>query len=147
MIRDVRGGLPSLLVILAAAGGCGSSSKTLPCSRSIEELCAASGSCVLTWDEVQSGGRVCALPSVATPLRADCGGTHAVTIAHPDANTTYYYDGTSGMLVAIILSSGTNGTTVCTAGPAGGFAIPVCTGTGSEPLAACLDAGTDAATD
>jgi hypothetical protein len=148
MIPGVCARLAVLFVMLAAWAGCGGSPKTIPCRQSIADACAASGNCVFTWAEVEADGRICALPSVTTPLGAECGAYHAVTIAHADANTTYYYDRSSEMLVAIVLSTGTNGTTTCVAGPSGpgpsgGFAPPSCTGAASEPLARCLDGGTD----
>lgn len=140
----MRGGFSGLLLTIAAAGACGSSVKTLPCEQSIAQACPLAGDCVLTWEQAQSDAAFCALAAPAKPLHADCGAYHAVTLPYVDAATTYYYDVSSGMLVAIVTANGLSDGTTCTAGPTGGFTAPICAGAGSEPLARCLaDGGTD----
>jgi hypothetical protein len=144
-VRDAAVGL--LVVTLAAAGGagCDGAPKTLRCSSTVDAYCAMSTSdCVRTWDDAQSDGSFCAEVSAGSvPRRADCGAYHVVSVGIPDATGTYYYDGTTGMLVAIVVASGFTNSTTCEAGPTGGFTLPTCTGAGSEPLSQCADGGTD----
>ena len=139
------GPLRRLLVLgLAALGlhaGC-ETSRTLACGQSIAEACAAGNACVLTWDEASVGTAICARPAYAL-LRADCGGYHVLAVHAIDATLSYYYDAASGTLQAIVFANGSTGTTTCNAGPAGGFTLPTCTGSVSEPLPQCLDGGAD----
>jgi hypothetical protein len=142
MIRSTRGALLVWLAALALHAGC-DKQRPLACGRSIADACAAQNACVLTWDEVSVGTAICARPAYAL-LRADCGGYHVLAVHAVDASLSYYYDATSGALTAIVFANGSTGTTTCTAGPAGGFTLPTCTGTVSEPLQQCLDGGADA---
>jgi len=142
-VRDAAVGL--LVVMLAAAGGagCDGSPKTLRCTSTVDAYCAMYG-CVRTWDEAQSDRSFCSEVSASSePRRADCGPYHVVSVGIPDANGTYYYDGASGMLVAIVVASGFTNSTMCDAGPTGGFTVPTCTGAASEPLPQCVDGGAD----
>ena len=121
--------------------------RTLMCAASIDEACAAPGSCVLTWEEAQGATSFCAEATRWTPLRIDCGPYHVVSVSFVDASRTYYYDAASGMLAAIVTADAARGTTTCEAGPAAGFTAPVCTGGVSLDLPQCLDGGVDAAAD
>jgi hypothetical protein len=112
------------------------------CGQSIADACAARNDCVLTWEEASVGTAICARPADAR-LRADCGGYHVLAVHTIDASLSYYYDAVSGTLEAIVYASGPTGTTTCSAGPAGGFMLPTCTGSASEPLPQCLDGGAD----
>ena len=103
-----------------------------------------SDQCVPTWEEASGRTAVCAIPAYAL-LRADCGGYHVLAVHAVDASRSYYYDAASGTLVAIVSANGSTGTTTCIAGPAGGFTLPTCTGSVSEPLPQCPDGGADAA--
>jgi hypothetical protein len=148
MMPRMRGRLMGMLVAVAVAGGCDAAPKTLSCGQSIAAACATSGDCVLSWDQAATGTAFCSALETAPPMRADCGAYHVVTtITHLDAVTSYYYDMTTGMLVAIIGAYAPSATDVCVAGPPGGFALPTCTGPVSESLPPCIDAGTDAASD
>jgi hypothetical protein len=144
MMPRMRGGSIGLLVMVAVAGGCDTPPKTLSCAQSIATACATAGGCVLSWDEAGTGDPFCSALTTAPPMRADCGAYHVVTtITHLDAVTSYYYDMATGMLVAIVGAYAPSPTVTCVAGPPGGFALPTCTGPISEPLPACLDAGSD----
>lgn len=116
------------------------------CGVSIDEACAAPGSCVLTWDEARLDSAFCADATREPPLRIECGAYHVASLPFVDHSRTYYYDAVSGMLLAIVNASAVTKTTTCEAGPATGFVPPVCTGAGSQTLA-CPVAGADAATD
>lgn len=150
--QRVRGWLAGLLVTLAASGGCDNAPKKLACGQSIAQACATAGSCALTWAEAQSDTSFCPGATETSPLRADCGDTHAVTVKVGADSHTYYYDaapdGGSGMLIAIVTAHGASATTTCDAGPTAGFTLPTCAGSGSEPLPQCFDGGVaDGATD
>jgi hypothetical protein len=58
-----------------------------------------------------------------------------------DTGSSFYYDGTSGALVAIVNVS--NAGTTCVFGPSGGFVQPACDGAAvsSPPLQCIVDAG------
>jgi hypothetical protein len=141
-MRSMRGWLLVCLAAAAPHAGC-DKSRTLACGQSIADRCALVDACVPTWAEASVGTAVCALPAYAL-LRADCGGYHVLAVHAIDASVSYYYDAASGTLVAIVNANGSTGTTTCVAGPAGGFTLPTCTGSVSEPLPQCLDGGADA---
>jgi hypothetical protein len=140
MSEHMRRGLVIGIATLCLEAGC-DKSRTLACGASIADACAIRDDCVLTWDEARVDTAICAGPTLYPPLRADCGSTHAVTVNYVDSAFTYYYDGTTGNLVAIVTVNPHDDTTACTAGPATGFTLPVCTGAASEPLPQCLDGG------
>ena len=142
MMGATRGWLSVWLAALALHAGC-DKSRTLPCGQSIAERCALVDQCVPSWEEASVRTAVCAIPAYAL-LRADCGGYHVLAVHAIDASVSYYYDAASGTLVAIVDANGSTGTTTCIAGPAGGFTLPTCTGSVSEPLPQCLDGGADA---
>lgn len=138
-----RVGVGALALTLAAAVGCGRSAKVLTCDGTVATWCSQRH-CAPTWDEAQVDAAFCVDLATSDPRRADCGEYHALTIGQPDLNTTYYYSVATGELVAVVVASGFNDVTICSAGPAGGFALPLCAGAGSEPLPACFDGGADA---
>jgi len=147
MIPAVRGGCSWMigsLMALAAAGGCEKSATVLPCSQSVTQYCATIGGCPLTWQEAQRDTAFCA---ALRPYHAECGEFHAVSVGSLDTAATYYYDVSSGALVAIVVVTPPTPHATCPAGPTGGFTLPTCTGDISEPLPQCLDAGTDATID
>ena len=140
-IGRMRGWLgAATLGVLLAQAGC-DKDRTLSCADSVEQACAASGSCVLTWAEAEGATSFCADRTHFAPLRIDCGPYHIVTVSLTDASRTYYYDATSGMLAAIVTADAQQATTTCDAGPAGGFTPPICSGIGSEDLLQCFDGG------
>jgi hypothetical protein len=57
-------------------------------------------------------------------LRNDCDGYHVLFTAGVDSGGSFYYDVTSGALVAVVYDD--NGMITCGAGPAAGFIRPVC---------------------
>jgi hypothetical protein len=132
----------SLAILGLQVVACGETRK-LTCDESIAQRCATPGSCALTWDEARDDTRFCPSGSPLPAHRADCGSYHAITVNAVDTNTTYYYDVTSGRLVAIV-QAGFGGTS-CVAGPEDGFTRPICGGALSEELPQCLDGGADAA--
>jgi hypothetical protein len=155
MIKPVRDRAVSSFAtacLLAAAAGCSSSMPTLTCADTIENACAAAGSCVPTWDDAQSDTAWCVGATELSPLRVDCGAYHVVTVKVGNDSRTFYYDATvdaasNGALVAMVTAHSASATTTCDAGPATGFTIPTCSGKGSEPLPQCFDGGTDAGGD
>ena len=132
-----------LALTFAASVGCGRSAKVLTCPQSVASRCSQSH-CAATWDEAQVDATFCADLATSAPRRADCGDYHALSIGQADLNTTYYYSVATGELVAVVVASGFDDVTMCSAGPAGGFALPVCGGAGSEPLPGCTDGGAEA---
>jgi hypothetical protein len=87
--------------------------------------CPASNTqCRPTWADVLAHP-ICPTtgPSVDTSReeRFDCDGYHVSIIGHVDTSETYYYDATSGALVAIYHSSFPK--EVCVAGPPAGIQL------------------------
>jgi hypothetical protein len=145
MIRPVRGRLLALVVGIAGLhAGCADKTRALACAGPVAAACAADAMCPATWNDALSDTAICASATATSPLRDDCGAYHVVTVGQTDTVRSYYYDGASGMLVAIVTASGGSRTTTCDAGPAGGFTLPTCAGAGSEPLPQCSDGGVDA---
>jgi hypothetical protein len=133
------------IAVAALPAGC-RESRTLACDDSIADWCASGNGCVLTWEQALVEPAFCGGRDADPPLRADCGGYHAITLTALDLSRTYFYDATTGMLAAIVSASGFYNTRSCDAGPKTGFTLPTCPGA-SEPLAHCLDGGADARTD
>jgi hypothetical protein len=138
----------ALLGAIASCGKNGSVPVVLPCNNtSVEELCgdAAPNSCDLTWSAVQTDTTLC--PAVSNGLRVyeyDCDGFHVLLEAGIDGGGFSYYDVTSGALVAVVYDD--NGMITCAAGPAAGFARPVCNNIPSAagpppPLPQCMTDG------
>jgi hypothetical protein len=144
MMALMRASLVGLLVMVA--GACESSPKKLSCNRSIAEACA-NGGCALSWDQAATTTAFCSAQDTVPAMRADCGGYHVIAVTHFDSGASFYYDGTTGMLVAIVGFSPPNPMATCTGGPAAGFELPNCQGPISETLAQCLDGGTDGPSD
>jgi hypothetical protein len=145
MIFRMRAGLGVVVVALCLQLGC-DKERRLVCGASIDQACADSGSCVLSWDEARIESTFCEEALRAPPLRIECGAYHVASLPFIDYSRTYYYDAVTGSLVAIVTANAADRTTTCEAGPAGGFVPPVCTGAGSETLV-CFDGGADAGTD
>ena len=136
------GWLVAGLAALALPAGC-DRSRSLACGQSIADACAAQRRLRAHVGRSQRRHRDLR-PAAYALLRADCGGYHVLAVHAIDASRTYYYDAAGGTLIAIVDASGFTGTTTCNAGPAGGFTLPTCTGSISEPLPQCLDGGVDA---
>lgn len=131
-----------VLAIAVGVGAC-KGATVVECKMSVADYCAKYSGCVLTWDEAQKDTSFCdeVLP-MRTPDREDCGDYHVVAVGVYDLSGTYYYDRSSGKLVAMVEASGFSDSITCAAGPPT-FVLPVCSGAGSEPLAQCLDGGAD----
>ena len=129
-----------LLVLFQAQAGC-DQNRTLMCGASVDDFCAAAGDCVLTWDEAVVATSFCSEATRWPPQRAACGRYHVVAISLVDASRSYYYDGASGLLTAIVTADAVRSMTACNAGPADGFSPPVCSGVLSEELLQCRDGG------
>jgi len=147
MIGRVRG----VLLVFAAGmaglhlhSGCADKTRALACAGPAAPACAADPMCPATWNDAQADTAICASATATSPLRDECGAYHVVTVTLTGTARSYYYDGASGMLVAIVTANGATRTTSCDAGPAAGFTLPTCTGAGSEPLPQCSDGGVDA---
>jgi hypothetical protein len=150
-----RFGRALAVFFLMAGAGCGSGSNSdsksshLACTRSVAEFCSYlhGAGCPLTWDDVQNGQAGCFAPSAYlepdSRVVADCGGYRKLISVATDVSMTFYYDATSGQLVAIV------GTTAvgsiqreCSGGPAEGFTLPTCPPLDGGPVK--LDCGPDA---
>jgi hypothetical protein len=135
------GGLAVLFLIAGPGCGSGGDSSHLGCSRSVAAYCASFRQCPLTWDEVQSGPPLC-LPDETYQV-ADCGGYRKLTYVGTDTGASFYYDPTSGQLVAIVNTSAVGSIQqMCLGGPAEGFTVPSCPRPG--PDGGWLDCGPDA---
>jgi hypothetical protein len=99
----------------------------LSCAMTIAQACArdaGGGGCDLTWSAVLEDSSLCA-SSATLPHYAvwTCGGYDVLSIRYIDGGSDFYYDGTTGALVAI-LGVGINGGNPCAGGPAVGFTPP-----------------------
>lgn len=106
------------------------------CQETLAAWCAAQTPgqldfCGSTWGAASTNTKYCALLQTV----ADCGQYQALALIYFDSLYTYYYDKTSGALVAFVSSSG--GSSDCIGGPAD-FVEPAC---GSFELGVCEDAG------
>jgi hypothetical protein len=131
-----------LATVCLLGAGCDKSRTPLACAETIDTACAdPANGCVLTWTAAQTATSFCANTAPPSPLFVDCGAYHAVTVTSVDTSRTYYYDLTSGALVAIIVASAPQSSVTCLGGPAAGFTPPTCSGSGSQTLPQCLDGG------
>lgn len=140
-----------LAIPLALALGACSGSKTSnsgtgsACPESLAKACAKQVqpgqlgvSCIDTWDHVLTDQRYC---GGLAEYQADCSAYRSLAVVNVDSSYTYYYDKTTGALVAIYTNGPGGNGPQCLAGPAG-FKLPKCGA--SQPLAPCPeDAGTD----
>jgi hypothetical protein len=98
----------------------------LLCQQSVAAYCGATDSgsspeCYLDWTQGVPG--YCG-QHIGPVLVDSCGQYDAIVRVGVDTNFQYYYDHTSGNLVAILYAS--NQGTVCLAGPPSGFIEPAC---------------------
>jgi hypothetical protein len=125
--------------------GC-SKNPPLICAHRVAAPCAG---CALTWSDADIKAAFCQAPPTGAPTLLDCGGYHVVSVITAtgvEVARSYYYDMSSGNLVAIIVENAPNRvspmpTLSCEAGPADGFMLPSCPGAGSETLPQCTDGG------
>ena len=147
MISGMRVGLAISIAIASLSAACDKSRAPLACADSLATFCAIpSNPCAMTWAEAQADTWFCMFTTAGSPLQADCGPYHAITLTFVDSSRTYYYDAASGKLAAIITADANRGAVSCNAGPTAGFTPPICSGNGSETLPICVDGGADAAT-
>jgi hypothetical protein len=99
--------------------------------------------CQPTWAEVlahpQCSGSPANLGPVSREGRVDCGGYHIRGVTHVDWGSSYYYDITSGALVAIYLLGSGPGSGTCF-GPSQGIVVD-CTNAPSTPPVCTLYGG------
>jgi hypothetical protein len=119
----------------------------LSCTESVQKACADGGCRFPTWDAVLAAN-LCTPPN-QNPANdnstgvMDCGNYHVLLGGGEGGSFQYYYDRTTGMLVAetawahTLLPS-------CDIGPASGFTPPDCGGGVGTPSPACpSDGGVD----
>jgi len=89
-----------------------------------------STSCELTWLAASTDTALCN-PNGVRSSEYDCGGYHVLRQIGVDSGATFYYDGTSGALVAIVTNSIAGAK--CVGGPATGFSPPSCSAATNPP--------------
>jgi hypothetical protein len=133
------------------AGGGGAGGQGIPgtdggvfaCRMSVEQACAgfAPVTCDLTWSAVQTDTSLCTPnPIGSRDFVNDCVGYHVLGIYGIDSGTQFYYDGTTGALVAIV-DVGLEAAPPCVGGPTAGFAPPSGCTTETSPPQCPGDAG------
>jgi hypothetical protein len=126
----------------------GTDGGVLACRMSVEQACAgfAPVSCDLTWSAVQTDTSLCTPNNIGSRIYvSDCVGYHVLGYYGIDSGTDFYYDSTTGALVAIV-DVGFEAAPPCVGGPTAGFvppsdcttqtAPPQCTGDAGDPDAA-----------
>jgi len=127
-------------------GNSGTDGGVLACAMSVEQACARDsgpGACDLTWSAVLADRSLCTGDTIySRNLVAACGGYQVLSIFSIDGGSDFYYDGTTGALVAI-LGVGITASTPCIGGPVAGFARPSSCTTQTPPPQCAGDAGSD----
>jgi hypothetical protein len=121
-----------LAIAATSASACGRASNNgarQACPSSIPDYldCPAGDFFCLprTWSAVVSDTVVCSRPTLGVQFSvADCGDYHVAWWISDTGDTYYYYDSSSGMLIAVLYAS--LGATTCF-GPSDGFVAPTCT--------------------
>jgi hypothetical protein len=125
-------------------GNPGTDGGVLACAMSVAQACARDsgpGGCDLTWSAVLADSSLCAASASLPRNRVSaCGGYHVLSIFYLDGGSDFYYDGTTGALVAI-LGVGIDSEPPCAAGPTAGFAPPAGCTTQTAPPQCTGDAG------
>jgi hypothetical protein len=125
-------------------GDSGTDAGVLACAMSVAQACARDsgpGGCDLTWSAVLADRSLCTANTIQSRnLVSVCGGYHVLSIFSIDGGTDFYYDGTTGALVAI-LGVGINSEPPCVGGPTAGFAPPSSCTTQTAPPQCTADAG------
>jgi hypothetical protein len=133
-----------LAILVLDASAC---SKSPDCTSSIDTYCShgqAPPDCVANWSQLQNGVRKSCddvlsfaggngLFLSCTP----CDGYDVALVGRLDIWTYYYYDVTTGKLVAAVNFDANGGTKICSGGPST-FHEPTL---GGSPSSACADAG------
>ncbi len=127
-------------------GNPGTDGGVLACGMSVEQVCARDsgpGACDLTWSAVLADSSLCTARTIQSRnLVSACGGYHVLSYFFLDGGSDFYYDGTTGALVAI-LGVGINASPPCIGGPTAGFVPPSGCATGTSPPQCSGDAGGD----
>lgn len=119
-----------------------SGSGVLSCAMTAQQVCSAfaTDECDSTWSMVLADASLCASSIDSRYFEFDCGGYHVLRAVAIDSSADFYYDGTSGALVAIVNND--EGASSCHGGPATGFTPPSgCTNTTSPPPNCAVDGG------
>jgi hypothetical protein len=103
-----------------------------PCREPLDDACAVPDvpgmfniHCSRTWDAVQTDTYYCAMPPVVEQA-FDCGDYRMRLVSNGgQAWYSYYYDATSGDLVAVLFDE-PPAATICAAGPRAGFSLRMC---------------------
>jgi hypothetical protein len=143
---DVRllSSLAMLAIVGLLAAGCnsgvGPNGTSLSCSESVAVYCAAPGGCLMSWADVEAPSA----PGFACRTSAACEGFNWAIEGGTDTHTTYFYDATSGNLVAVIQSGERpiGSPYACTAGPTT-FKLPSCSEPSGGFFTCTPDGGTD----
>lgn len=115
--------VPLALLLVACSGSSNSGTANGGCTQTLAKACATKLqpgqfgiSCIDTWDQVQTDLRYCSLP--ADEYSADCGAYRALLVVGAHSDFAYYYDKTSGALVAVVYGGSTYSGPQCVGGPA-----------------------------
>jgi hypothetical protein len=129
----------------AGSGSDAGGSASAPCPETLAAACAVGEgpgefgvSCAETWQLAITDTHYCG--GGIGEQQADCGAYRARITINVDVAFTYYYDATTGSLVAVF-GTGYDGQTSCVGGPTT-FVAPTCAA--SQPLDPCsTDAGAE----
>jgi hypothetical protein len=131
------------------SGASTNDSGVLSCNMSVAQYCSSSGpdTCDHTWSAAQTDLALCTAGAGGYhhTYEYDCGGYYALRQVDIDSGSTFYYDGTSGALIAIVDDG--LGETNCGGGPSTGFVPPTCSAAASTtlPPQCAADGGVDGA--
>jgi len=110
------------------------------CTSSIAEACNAHPhSCVMDWTNAKSPSSWCTNGDAVGVYAGTCGSFDVVSTNYFDGATDFYYDQTTGKLVAIV--SDDNRGVTCVASDLMGTGFAQCDRTGQWLSAVCQDAG------
>jgi hypothetical protein len=123
--------------LVACVVGCGSSQPGLTCVTSIADYCGQQQPADPVCESWSSGAACAAIPRLDVE---SCSGYLRAANVGVDAATLYFYDARSLGLVAILATSGRDGSTYCVAGPRS-FIAPESTTCTVDVADACLSAG------
>jgi hypothetical protein len=97
--------IPIVLAIvgfLAMGCGGGSAKKALTCAETLAPDYCTGGDCLMTWADVEARGCNALIGNVITRSSKPCQGFNWVSVSYVDTTRTYYYDASSGALVAVV---------------------------------------------
>jgi hypothetical protein len=110
------------LLAVGCSGGGATTGASMSCANTVAAYCARN-TCLMSWADVEA--RACGAFGGLFVSRSsqDCKGFNWVDTFGTDSGSTYYYDSTSGNLVAVVGYG--NGSHSCNAGPTT-FTEPIC---------------------